>query len=61
MKKLLKRYILLLCCVVFGSLYAQAQQLISGKVTDNNGAILSGVIITQNGNPVSAETDQKRK
>jgi len=59
MKKLLKRYILLLCCVVVGSLYAQAQQLISGKVTDNNGAILSGVIITQNGNPVTAETDQK--
>jgi len=59
MKKLLKRYILVLCCVVLGSLYAQAQQRISGKVTDNNGAILSGVIITQNGNPVSAETDQK--
>lgn len=59
MKKLLKRYILLLCCIFLGSLYAQAQQRISGKVTDNNGAILSGVIITQNGNPISAETDQK--
>ena len=58
MKKLLKRYILLLCCIVLGSLYAQAQQRISGKVTDNNGAILSGVIITQTGNPLSAETDQ---
>jgi len=59
MKKLLKRYILLLCCIFLGTLYAQAQQRISGKVTDNNGAILSGVVITQNGNPISAETDQK--
>ena len=38
MKKLLKRYILALCCVFLGSLYSQAQQSITGKVTDNNGA-----------------------
>ena len=37
MKKLLKRYILVLCCVFLGSLYSQAQQSITGKVTDNNG------------------------
>ena len=59
MKNILKRYILVLCCVFPASLYSHAQQSINGKVTDNNGATLSGVIITQIGNPVSAETDQK--
>ncbi len=57
MKNIIKRYFLILCCVLLGSLNAHAQQMITGKVTDSNGAALPGVIITQDGNTLQTETD----
>ncbi len=57
MKNIIRRYFLILCCVIPGSLYAQNQHTIMGKVTDANGVAIPGAVITQEGNPGNTETD----
>lgn len=58
MKKIIKIYILILSCLLFGSLYANAQQIITGEVMGPNGGTLSGVTVSQLGNSVITATDQ---
>jgi len=47
MQKIIKQYILIICGVLLTSFYANAEVVISGKVTDAAGIALPGVVVSQ--------------
>ena len=57
MQKIIKQYILIICGVLLTSFYANAEVVISGKVTDAAGISLTGVIVSVEGNTVKTITD----
>ena len=57
MQNRLRLYILIICGVFLTSFYANAGNVITGKVTDASGISLPAVMVTQEGNPDQTITD----